>query len=121
MGDKLLVANVAVNMEADGVPGPLGMQYGREDGFWQVTVFPQPVKLVGGADDGAVVSPGFTLDLEELRSTFEKVVASGWQALGRREEGPCLYIEGVFQGHDVLLSVLAEAPEDEEPGSTFKL
>jgi len=75
-----LVAHVAVNMESAGVPGPLGMQYGREDGFWQVTVFPQPVEQVGGADDGAVVSPGFTLDLEELRSIFEKV--GGWKALG---------------------------------------
>ena len=52
------VTNVAVNMEADGVPGPLGMQYSREEGFWQVTVFPQPVELVGGADDGQKRIPG---------------------------------------------------------------
>ena len=30
-------------------------------------------------------------------------------------------IEGTFQGREVLLSVLAEAPEDEEPGATFTL
>ncbi len=116
-----LVAHVAVNMESDGVPGPLGMQYEREDGFWQVTVYPQPVEVVGGADDGAVVNPGFILDLEELRSIFEKVVANGWKALGGRDSGSQLFIEGVFQGREVLLSVLAEAPEDEEPRATFAL
>jgi len=31
-------------------------------------------------------------------------------------EGPHVSIEGVYQRHEVLVQVLAYAPEDEEPG-----
>jgi len=31
-------------------------------------------------------------------------------------EGPHIYVEGVFQGREVYLQVLAYAPEDEKPG-----
>jgi len=45
------------------------------------------------------------------------VDACTWQALGLSEdEGPCVLIEGLYQGHEVLLQVLAYAPDDEEPG-----
>ena len=30
--------------------------------------------------------------------------------------GPCVSIEGLYQGHDVWLRFLAEPPADEEPG-----
>jgi hypothetical protein len=32
------------------------------------------------------------------------------------DEGPRLVVEGVYQGRQVFLQVLAYAPEDEEPG-----
>jgi hypothetical protein len=93
------------------------MRYREEEGFWDVWVFPTPVELVGGAHDGAVVVPGFSLDLEELQAVFDEVVAFVWNALGLNyPEGSYVSIEGVFQGRELYLQVSARAPEDEEPG-----
>ena len=112
-----LVEAVAATMTADSATGPLGFRHHEDAGCRIVRVYPRPVELVGGAVDGEVVAPGFSLDLEELRALFERVDACTWQALGLNEdEGPCVLIEGLYQGHEVLLQVLAYAPDDEEPG-----
>ena len=97
--------------------GPLGLRYQEEESFWEVWIYPTPVELVGGAHDGAMVVPGLRLDLEQLRQEFDSIVALGWDALGLNwPEGPHVFIEGVFRGREVCLQVLANAPEDEEPG-----
>jgi hypothetical protein len=45
------------------------------------------------------------------------VVALAWNALGLNDpEGPHISVEGVFEGREVYLQVLAYAPEGEEPG-----
>ena len=112
-----LVEAVAGGMTAQGPPGPLGFRYREEEGAWDVFVYPLPVELVGGAHDGGVVSPGFSLDLEGLRSRFGRVDAFDWDAHGvGPDDGPAIAIEGLYQGHEVWLRVLAFAPEDEEPG-----
>ncbi len=99
---------------------PLGPRYREEGGFWEVWIYPTPMDLVGGRHDGAVVVLGFTLDLDRLRASFDSVVAFGWSALGlNHNEGPHVSVEGVFQGREVYLQVLAQAPEDEEPGMKF--
>ena len=88
----------------------------REDKVERST-YPTPVELVGGAVDGEVVAPGFTLDVEELRAAFDRIEALVWHSLGfPHDEGPRLVVEGVLQGRKVFLQVLAYAPEDEEPG-----
>jgi hypothetical protein len=114
--DSLLDA-VAACVEVDSPTGPLGLRCREEDGFWEIWVYPTPVELVGGRHDGAVVVAGFALDLEQLRECFDSVVAFNWNALGLNyPEGPHVSIEGVFQGREVFLQVLAHAPEDEQPG-----
>ncbi len=119
---KRLVEAVAEHMTADSAMGPLGYRYGEEEGFWQIDVYPTPVELVGGAADGEVVAPGFSLDLEGLRAAFARITDFGWQSLGfLHAEGPYVWIEGVFRGREVLLQVLAYAPEDEEPGMKLKV
>lgn len=113
----LLLDAVTSCIEADSPMGPLGFRTWEEEGFWEVRIFPTPVELVGGAHDGEVVVTGFRLDLEQLRQEFASVVAFGWNALGLTwPEGPHIYLEGVFQGREVFLQVLAYAPEGEEPG-----
>jgi hypothetical protein len=108
------VANCTI---ADSPMGPLGYRYGEEEGFWEIHVYPTPVELVGGAVDGEVVAPGFTLDIEELRAAFDEIVELVWHSMGfPHDEGPRVVVEGVYQGHRVFLQVLAYAPEDEEPG-----
>ena len=75
-----LVEVVADATTSQGVPGPLGFRYSEEDGFWDVLVYPLPVELVGGAHDGGVVSPCFSLDLEEVRAAFTRVDDVAWNA-----------------------------------------
>jgi hypothetical protein len=113
----LLLEAVSGCVEAESPMGPLGLRYQVDDGFWELSVYPTPVELVGGAHDGEVVLPGFRLDLEQLRSLFDTVSDFGWNALGLVDpEGPYVYVEGVLWGREVFLQVLASPPEDEEPG-----
>lgn len=55
---------------------------------------------------------------EKLRQEYHRRVEDfGWQSIGfPHAEGPHVWIEGVFRGHEVSLQVLTYAPEDEEPG-----
>ena len=81
-----------------------------------------PVELVGGAADAGRVAPAFSLDLEQLGSAFEEVKDLGWNTLGWLDGyGPFIWVEGVYQGHDVFLRVLAEAPEGEEPAAKLHI
>jgi len=112
-----LAGAVAGCMEANSPMGPLGYRYGEDDGLWQIDLYPTPVELLGGAADGEVVAPGFSLDIEQLRSLFDRIDAVAWQSLGfPDDEGPHVSIEGIYQEHEVFIRVLAFAPEDEEPG-----
>jgi hypothetical protein len=112
-----LLKAVAECMTADSPMGPLGYRYGEEEGCWEVDIYPTSVELVGGAVDGEVVAPGFTLDVKELRSAFERIDSMAWHSLGfPHDEGPRFVIEGVCQSRSVFLQVLAYAPDDEEPG-----
>ena len=106
-------------MEAHCASGPLAFRWHQEDDFWEIAVYSTPGEIVGGAQDGAVIVPGFSLDMQGLISAFEKVAVFHWrsQSFGPHDNlGPHVSIEGVYQGHEVWLQVLAEAPEDEEPG-----
>lgn len=115
-----LAEAVAACMTADSPMGPLGYRYREEDGFWELIIYPTPVELVGGATDGEIVDPGFSLDLEGLRSVFDRLEACSWQSLGfSDDEGPQVSIEGVYEGREVYVQILAYAPEDEEPGMKF--
>jgi len=114
-----LVEVISECVEAQSPMGPLGYRYLAQGDPWELMVYPTPVELVGGADDGAVVIPGFSLDLQALLAHFDRVEAFQWypSGLGPYDpEGPCVSIEGLYQGHDVWLRLLAEPPEDEEPG-----
>ena len=102
-----------------GDPGPIGFRFRQDDGTWELIVYTLPVKLVGGAHDGGLAAPGFSLDLEGIRSAFRRVDDSSWNAQGlgpEDDDGPCVSIEGLFEGQEVWLRVLAYAPEDEGPG-----
>jgi hypothetical protein len=111
-----LAESVAAQLTADSPMGPLMVRCTEDAGLWEMVIAPTPIELLGGAVDGEIVSPGFSLDLEGLRDAFDEVLAAGWSALGLPEDdGPYVWMEGVFQGHEVLLRVMACAPDDEEP------
>jgi hypothetical protein len=114
-----LVEAIAGCMEAHSAMGKMGWRYHEEDDVAALVVYATPVELVGGEHDGAIVIPGFSLDVQALQGVFERVTDLHWNAQGLGpgdEDGPHISIEGVYQGHHVWLQVLAEAPEDEEPG-----
>jgi hypothetical protein len=114
-----LVESVAGCMEAHSPMGALGWRYHEEEELLELVVYPTPVELVGGEQDGTIVLPGFSLDVQALQAVFERVTALSWYAQDfgpDDEEGPHLSLEGTYQGHAVWLRVLAEAPDDEEPG-----
>ena len=116
---KALIDVVSGCMEVHNVMGPLGFRWSEDDQFWEIIVYPTPIELVGGAADGELVPPGFSLNLQELWSSFEEVTDVNWCAydFGPHDpDGPHISIEGVYQGHEVYLEVLSEAPNDEEPG-----
>jgi len=106
-------------LDAHSPMGPVGFRYCEEDERAGLVVYSTPVELVGGAKDGTVVIPSFSLDLHALLAAFERVTALQWCAHGfgpYDPEGPCVSLEGIYQGHPVWLRVLAEPPQDEEPG-----
>ena len=117
-----LIEDVAASMTSQNLLGPLGFLWSEEDGFCEVDVYPAPVELVGGSEDGAVVSPGFSLDLENLRTSFDRVDDLGWNAFGwPNGDGPFVWVEGAYHEREVFLRVMAQAPEDEEPGAKYRL
>lgn len=114
-----LVDAVAKCMQPHNVLGPLGCRWGEQKNFWEVMVYPSAAELVGGAEDGVIVVPGFSLDLWELGKAFEEVTAVHWQshAFGPHDQaGPHVSIEGCYKGHQVFLQVWSEANPDEGPG-----
>jgi hypothetical protein len=113
-----LVEGVAGCMEAHSLMGPLGWRYHEDEELVELVIYPTPVELVGGEHDGTIVIPGFSLDVQALQAVFERVTALDWHAqdVGPNDDGPHISLEGTYQGHAVWLRVLAEAPDDEEPG-----
>jgi hypothetical protein len=111
-----LVEVIGSAMESH-APGPMGLRYREEDGEWDVLVYPLPVELIGGAHDGEVVAPTFSLDVEHVRAAFTRVDDLTWtaHAVEDEDETPCVSFEGEYDGRDVWLRVLAYPPEDEEP------
>lgn len=121
---ETLVDIVANCMEPHGALGPLGYRWRNEADQWEIWVYPTPAELVGGADDGAVVLPGFSLDVQQLSSAFEDIEDVRWQAhpFGPHDtEGEHVSFEGVYNGHGVWLLVLSHAPGDERPGFAVDL
>ena len=74
-------------------------------------VSPTPVELVrGGAEEGAMVLPGCSLDLHVLLAHGDRVEACRWAPYGlgsSNPAGPRVAIERLSQGHDVWRCVAA--------------
>jgi hypothetical protein len=108
---KDLVDAVDECITVDGPTVPLEFHHGQQDRCWLVAVYPGRMKLVGALPEGEEDPRGFTLDLEQLRSWFDQVQDVIWRSQGSKPgEGPYVAIEGVYQGKNVFLEVLAYAP-----------
>lgn len=85
----------------------------RETMFWSVTVYPYPVEIVDGANDGAEAVPAFQLDLHGVVGLFDEIDEFYWDtsAIGP-SDCPLIRIEGRYEGQYVYLSVLAQRPKE---------
>jgi len=96
-----LVDAVGNCMEAHCAAGPRAFRWDNEGDFWEVVVYCAPGKAVGGAEDEAVLVPGFSLDLMELISVFEELTdaCSHAHPFGPHDqEGPHVSVEGGRRG-----------------------
>ena len=106
-------------MEAHNVTGPLAYRHHQEDDLTTVLLYPTPVELVGGEEDGVRVVSGFTLDILALMSIFEEINEINWESSAFYPSDPTdakVAIEAIYQGHLVWLQILAEPPDNEQPG-----
>jgi hypothetical protein len=113
---------VGGSITPESLMGPLEILYSEEEGFWEVDMYSTPVELVGGPDDGAIVTPGFSVDLEQLRSAFDKIEDLGWNSIGWQDgRGPFVWIEGVYEGRELFLRLLAEPPAGQEAAMKLRV
>ena len=114
-----LVDDVACTMEVHNHMGPLGYRWLEDDDFCELVIYPTPVEVVGGAEDGAVLVPGFSLHLKGVQELFDELSDFQWyaQSMGPYDPySPRIALEGVYRGRHVFLQILGEAPDDENPG-----
>ena len=109
---ETLVEVISACVEAQSPMGPLGSRDLAQGDPCELMVYPTPVELVGGAEDGAVVLPGFSLDLHVLLAHCDRVEACRWAPYGlgaSNPDGPRVAIERLSQGHDVRRRVATAA------------
>lgn len=107
------------------VLAPIGCHhfYNSNRNEWEVTLFASNTEIVGGEWDGVLAPSKFCFDILKVGEIFEEVKALYWQALPINYDdqlGPHVSIEGKCAGHQVWVRVLAESPEDFEPGRRVK-
>lgn len=115
---EAFIASVGDSIMAQSLMGPLAWHFWQEEELHHLLLYPTTVRFVGGAQDGQEGLPGFSLDVLAVISLFEQVEAVIWttQGLAPDDEGPRVSIEGLYQGRDVWLRILAEPPAGEAPG-----
>lgn len=114
-----LIMHILSCMEGHSITGGISSRHRQEEELLELIIHPTSIELVGGAEDGAEVTPGFSLDVQLLMTAFEQVNAIHWIAHGFGPfdlEGPNISIEGIYKSHQVWVRILAYPPEDEPPG-----
>ncbi|QDT38834.1 hypothetical protein [Stratiformator vulcanicus] len=118
---KELVTSAVESIIGIDVPAPLGCHYRHNElrDEWEITLFAAKTEIIGGPDDGRNTASRFWLDLDQLRGIMTEVASFGWQAVeaGEGDEvGPNVAVIGQYQGYQVWLRILAEAPARYEAG-----
>lgn len=107
------------------VLSPIGCHFFFNDSRneWEVTLFASNTEIVGGEWDGVLAPSKFCFDILKVGQIFGEIQAMHWQALPvdfDDQLGPHVSIEGTYEGHQVWVRVLAESPEEFEPGRRVK-
>jgi hypothetical protein len=95
--------------------GPLACRWSTDFGFIDLQIFPTPMELVGGPQDGAVIDPDVDFDLLRIQDAFDSIDGIGWTLDGEDREFHYICFRGIFRGYDVWVTVFAGAPSNEKP------
>ena len=109
---ETLVEVISACVEAHSPMGPLGSRDLAPGAPGALLVSPTSVALVSGAEEGAVVLPGCSLDRHGLLAHGDRVEACQGSPPGGGADDPDgarVAIEGLLQGHDVWRRVAAAA------------
>lgn len=95
----------------------------NDDDEWIIEVYPIPMEILRGKDDGAEVLPNFTVNVMAIMKLFDKKArGNGWKKTVRFEHhgGKCARVtfDGMVSGKFVMLEVLSSPPEGVKPGFT---
>jgi hypothetical protein len=113
--------------EVEELMGEISYSYRRprsEDDEWIIEVYTIPMEILRGKDDGAEVTPNFTVDLEKVRRLFDtgKKKKKGWKLSVHFENHgghvPQVSFCGEVGGKTIMLDVLSCPPEGVKPGFT---
>ena len=114
-----LADDVSAQLLAVDVLSPVACHFHRAEDEWEITLFASHTEVLGGPLDGLLKSSRFHFDIRPVLDLFDVVDSIYWQAqsLGDGDDlGPHLGIEGLYQGEQVWLRVLASPPQQFPPG-----
>jgi|TARA_R110002051_G_scaffold311058_2_gene384637 hypothetical protein len=86
-------------------------------GVWVLGVYPCANEIRGGRKDGAIIHPGFRLNISSFLSGFSSIGNMAWihpTVYNGSFEGPRLCVEGTYSEHKLRLQIFAVAPTDED-------
>lgn len=120
-----LIRSIGALFRPLGFLGQLGFRYlapdatGNTTQRWLVGVYLVPTELSGGSKDGAMILPGFGINLLAMANLFSSVTTLEWRVPRGYTDGlagPEVWLEGVYHGTEsVQLHVYADCPADEFP------
>jgi hypothetical protein len=98
----------------------LNQREAAEFDFWEVEFYPYPnvVEAESADEEESTVLPPFELDLRGLLEIFDDVESFVWRAnsvLMGPIRGDHVLIEAKYHGHEVLVGIYSDCPDDEEP------
>lgn len=122
---RKLIREIGELIRPLGFIGQLGFRYlapdasGNTTRRWLVGVYLVPTELSGGSKDGAMILPGFGINLLSLVNLFSEITTLEWRVPRGYTDGlagPEVWLEGVYHGTEsVQLHVYADCPADEFP------
>lgn len=98
---------------------PIGCHYCVDHQTWEVSLFLSPTEIIGGQHDGERISCLYMLDMLELLHIFDVVESATWQPHQLNDQDELrahVAVTGYFEGRQVWLRILADAPERFAPG-----
>jgi hypothetical protein len=104
-----------------GSTAPVGCHFfhDTELDLWEVTLFVSRTEVVGGPQDGSVISNGVQVDIGVVLQSFDSLPECYWQSEAIHSDdqlGNHLSLEGVARGQRVWLRIVHEAPAWTGPG-----